>query len=325
MPFHTVSTTLSLAREAERHEYSSFGIAEGWSYDAFVLLTQVASLTSRIELGTGVVSVWSRTPAAIAMAAAALQNVSQGRFVLGLGASSKPLVEGLHGTRWSDPVGRLRRGVTVVHELLEGRRSPEVAGDARPMRLDSPPVQRIPIMVAALAPPSVRLAGELADVWMPFLWALPKLSGGRALLREGEAVAADPRPTLLRAAVPVALAEDAAAARALAAAWLVLYLTKMGPLYPTLLRERFGYGKEMDVLLEVNAGDRPPVLPAKAERLARDLTLMGTFDEGSQIVDEWLRGGADAVTLVLPPWEEESRLTEAIAAAGGSRGGGEGA
>lgn len=99
-PFHTdADATVRLAMTAEQLGYARFGAAEGWTQDAVVLLAQIASVTSRIGLATAVLPVWSRSPAAIAMAAAGLQRVSGGRFALGVGASSPPLVEGLHGLK----------------------------------------------------------------------------------------------------------------------------------------------------------------------------------------------------------------------------------
>jgi alkanesulfonate monooxygenase SsuD/methylene tetrahydromethanopterin reductase-like flavin-dependent oxidoreductase (luciferase family) len=193
-PFQTdADATIRLAVRAEELGYARFGTAEGWTHDAVVLLTQIAGVTSRIGLGTGVLPVWSRTPAAIAMAAAGLQRASGGRFALGLGASSPPLVEGLHGMTWEQPVNRIRTTLVAVRALLEGKRLPLDREGVRALRLGAPPERRVPILLAALAPASVRLAGELADYWLPFLWARSRLPDGRALLAEGEA-RAETRP-----------------------------------------------------------------------------------------------------------------------------------
>ena len=106
-PFQTdEEASIRLAVAAEQLGYGRFGAAEGWTHDAVVLLTRIAGVTSRIGLATAVLSVWSRSPAAVAMAAASLQRASDGRFALGLGASSPPLVEGLHGSSGSDPWNR---------------------------------------------------------------------------------------------------------------------------------------------------------------------------------------------------------------------------
>ena len=124
-PFQTdAEGTIRLAVSAEELGYARFGTAEGWTNDAVVMLTQIAGVTSRIGLVTSVLPVWSRTPAAIAMAAAGLQRASGGRFALGLGASSPPLVEGLHGLTWDQPVAQMRATLVAVRALLDGARLP---------------------------------------------------------------------------------------------------------------------------------------------------------------------------------------------------------
>lgn len=315
-PFQTdEEASIRLASRAEELGYARFGAAEGWTHDAVVLLARIAGVTSRIGLATTVLSVWSRTPGAIAMAAASLQRASGGRFALGLGASSPPLVEGLHGLEWGAPVARMRETIVAVKALLDGGRLPLERGDVRPLRLGSPPERRIPIVLAALAPSSVRLAGELADQWLPFLWASSRLSDGRALLAEGEAASDASSATVVSPSVPLAIAEDEETARRIAAGWLVAYLTRMGPLYPRVLRDHFGFGQEIDALLEANGGDGPPQLPPDAERLAREVTLMATYDEAPETIRLWLEAGADTVDLVLPLGLPEAQLAEMLEAA----------
>ncbi|MET0510503.1 MAG: LLM class flavin-dependent oxidoreductase [Thermoleophilaceae bacterium] len=315
-PFQTDGeATIRLAVAAEQLGYSRFGTAEGWTHDAVVLLAQIAGVTSRIGLATTVLPVWSRTPAAIAMAAASLQRASDGRFALGLGASSPPLVEGLHGITWQHPVDRLRATLLAVRALLEGSRLPLDREHVRPLRLGAPPEQPVPILLAALAPASIRLAGELADDWLPFLWARSRIPDGRALLAEGEAAAERPTSTRVAASVPLAIAQDEETARQIAAGWLLAYLTRMGPLYPRMLRDHFGFGREADALLEANGGGGPPRLPAAAEPLAREVTLMGTYEEAPDTARLWLEAGADSIDLVLPLGLPEEQLREMLEAA----------
>jgi alkanesulfonate monooxygenase SsuD/methylene tetrahydromethanopterin reductase-like flavin-dependent oxidoreductase (luciferase family) len=315
-PFQTDSeATIRLAVVAEELGYARFGTAEGWTNDAVVVLTQIAGVTSRIGLVTAVLPVWSRTPAAIAMAAAGLQRASDGRFALGLGASSPPLVEGLHGLTWQRPVDQMRTTLVAVRALLDGARLPLDRKQVRALRLGAPPEQPVPILLAALAPASVRLAGELADQWLPFLWARSRLSDGRALLAEGEALAEGKAATGLTPSVPLAIGEDEAAARQIAAGWLLAYLTRMGPLYPRMLRDHFGFADEVDALLAVNEGGGPPQLPSAAEGLAREVTVMGTYDETPDAIRAWLEAGADAIDLVLPPGLPEEQLHEMLQAA----------
>ena len=300
-PFQTdAEATIRLAVAAEELGFASFGTAEGWTHDAVVLLTQIAEATSRIRLSSGVLPVWSRTPAAIAMAAAGLQRASDGRFALGLGASSPPLVEGLHGLTWEQPVERMRTTIVSVRSLLAGDRLPLDREGVRPLRLGTTPDRPVPILLAALAPASVRLAGELADGWLPFLWARSRLEDGRALLAEGEARAETRSETIIAPSVPLALGEDEEAARRIAAGWLLAYLTRMGPLYPRVLG---------------NDGDGLPRLPADAEMLAREVTVMGTYDEAPDTVRAWLESGADEIGLVLPLGLPEEQLREMLEAA----------
>jgi alkanesulfonate monooxygenase SsuD/methylene tetrahydromethanopterin reductase-like flavin-dependent oxidoreductase (luciferase family) len=89
----------------------------------------------------------------------------------------------------------------------------------------------------------------------------------------------------------------------------------MGPFYRKLLTERLGYGKEVDALLTANRDKKTPILPGAAERLARDVTLMGTFDEAPERIEEWRVAGADGIALVLPPWGDLSYLLDVIDAA----------
>lgn len=315
-PFQTdADATIRLAVGAEELGYARFGAAEGWTQDAVVLLAQIAGVTSRIGLATAVLPVWSRTPAAIAMAAAGLQRASDGRFALGLGASSPPLVEGLHGLTWHRPVDRLRTTLVAVRTLLDGARLPLDKENVRALRLGAPPERPVPIFLAALAPSSIRLAGELADHWLPFLWARSRLADGKTLLAEGEALAEAPTATGVAASVPLAIAQDEEAARQIAAGWLLAYLTRMGPLYPRMLREQFGFANEVDALLAANGSGGLPRLPAAAERLARDVTVMGTYDEAPDAVRLWLEAGADSIDLVLPLGLPEEQLREMLEAA----------
>jgi alkanesulfonate monooxygenase SsuD/methylene tetrahydromethanopterin reductase-like flavin-dependent oxidoreductase (luciferase family) len=173
----------------------------------------------------------------------------------------------------------------------------------------------VPIALAALSSGSIRLAGELADAWAPFLWARSRVQDGRALLQEGESVGMAGAPTSVRACVPVALGPDEASARALAAWWLATYTTRMGPLYPRLLAERFGMSVAVEAIVRGAQGDGPPELPAIAENLARDVTLMGTYEEAPALIDAWFAAGADSVQLVLPPGRLADELTEVVDAA----------
>jgi alkanesulfonate monooxygenase SsuD/methylene tetrahydromethanopterin reductase-like flavin-dependent oxidoreductase (luciferase family) len=304
-----------IAELSEQLGYTQFGTADGWTYDAYALLSQIATRTSRIKLQTGVISIWSRTPAALAMGAATVQIASGGRFRLGLGTSSPPLVEGLHGLQWQRPLARMRSTVVAIRALLSADRSPSAVQGARALRLGLLPEQPVPIMLAGLTPRSIRLAGELADCWLPFMWARSHVGDGRALLDEGQATAEAATPTTIAAAVPFALAESEETARTIAAGWLLTYLTRMGPLYPRMLREQLGFGPEIDALLAANANGGALRLPPASEALAREVTLMATYDEAPSVLRAWLDADIDSISLILPPGYPEPAHREMLEAA----------
>jgi alkanesulfonate monooxygenase SsuD/methylene tetrahydromethanopterin reductase-like flavin-dependent oxidoreductase (luciferase family) len=312
-PFETRSEVIAhVARQADRVGLDRVDLAEGWTHDATILLAELAMRTSHIGLGTSVISAWGRTPATIAMSAAALQSLSGGRFTLGVGASSPPLVEGFHGIEWARPVARLRRTLTAVRALLNGERLPYAPAGARPLRLGVVPEVPVPIMLAALSPSSIRLAGELADGWTPFLWARSRLEEGRALLHVGESRAELPTPTRISVGVPVALGPDEQSARQLAAWWLSTYLTKMGPLYPEMLARRFGMVSGVEAIIGSLRSGKASELPVASEELAREVTLIGTYDRAAEAISAWFTAGADTVTLVLPPGRPEQELAEIV-------------
>lgn len=310
-PFETrTDAIVRLAAHAEDVGLDRVDVAEGWTHDSLIVLAELAARTARLGLGTSIVSVWGRTPATMALGAAGLQRLSEGRFSLGIGAGSPPLAEGFHGTPWDRPLERLRETVTAVRALMAGERLPEPAPGARALRIGVVPESPVPILLAALSPGSIRLAGELADGWTPFLWARSRVGDGRALLKEGEARAEAPAPTRVSLGVPVALGSDEASARRLAAWWLSTYLTRMGPLYPRMLGERFGMSAAVEAIVEAADGNARPELPAVAEELARDVTLFGTYDQAGDAIAAWFAAGADNLNLVLPPGHPEEELEE---------------
>jgi alkanesulfonate monooxygenase SsuD/methylene tetrahydromethanopterin reductase-like flavin-dependent oxidoreductase (luciferase family) len=312
-PFETrTDLIVRVANRAEALGLDRVDIAEGWTHDALLLLAELAASTSRIGLGTSVISAWGRSPASMALAAAGLQRRSNGRFTLGIGAGSPPLTEGFHGIPWERPVTRLRDTLMAVRALLSGDRLPKPASGARPLRLGVVPNAPVPLVLAALSESSIRLAGELADGWTPFLWARSRVQDGRALVLEGESRSKLPTTTRVSLAVPVAIAADEERARRLAAWWLSTYLTRMGPLYPRMLAQRFGMAAAVHAIVNAQQDDRGLELPAAAEGLAHEVTLTGTYDQAEEAVGAWFAVGADSVSLLLPPNRPEEELLEIV-------------
>ncbi|MGH9003627.1 MAG: LLM class flavin-dependent oxidoreductase, partial [Acidimicrobiia bacterium] len=161
--------------EAERFGVDVCWVAEAWGCDAVGPLGYLAARTERILLGSGILQVGARSAALTAMTALTLARLSGNRFLLGLGVSGPQVMEGLHGTPFAHPLGRMRETIEVIRRLFagdkltyEGRhlRLPLPGGDGKALRLAQPPNPAIPVYIAALSPKMLELTGEVADGWL---------------------------------------------------------------------------------------------------------------------------------------------------------------
>ena len=162
-------------REAERLGVHFAWSAEAWGQDAVTTVAYLAAVTSRIRLGTGIMQISARAPAMTAMTALSLDQLTGGRFVLGLGVSGPQVVEGLHGVRFARPRERLRETLEVVQMALRGERIdydgkhlslPLPGGEGMAIRLSMTPRPELPIYLATLGPGSLELTGERAHGWL---------------------------------------------------------------------------------------------------------------------------------------------------------------
>ncbi|MFQ5521848.1 MAG: LLM class flavin-dependent oxidoreductase [Candidatus Methylomirabilia bacterium] len=293
---------LHLATAADQLGYDAFFLPETWAHDVPVLLAEAAVRTRNTRVGSGVLGVWGRSAGTLAMAASTLYAVSGGRFILGLGASTPQLAEGLHDVPFSAPVKQLRRVVTQVRALLRGDRIPlSVPTGARPLRLNLPPTPTLPIYLAGLSAATIRLAGELADGWVPFLFPRDRLADGISLLREGAARASDSdRLPRVCPCIPTVVADSPEEARAGAAWFVAFYLTSMGTLYQRNLA-RQGFTKEVEATLAANPGREAAVVPPEAESLLEQLTVFGTPEQARARLARWYEAGASLPILLLRP------------------------
>jgi alkanesulfonate monooxygenase SsuD/methylene tetrahydromethanopterin reductase-like flavin-dependent oxidoreductase (luciferase family) len=288
---------------ADQLGYEIFAMPEGWGLDPAPVLTEIALRTARIRLASGILSVWGRTPATLAMTAATLHQVCGGRYVLGLGASTKALVEGFHDTAFEHPAAKLRDVVTKVRGLLAGQ--PAQLGHApaaRPLRLGQPPAPEVPIWVAALGRHTTRVAAELGDGWIPALVARDHLPGWAAQLRQLRAAAAPHARPLTVAAGPIAAAgDDAGTARGIAAACTAWYLSAMGEVYARSVSGQ-GYAAQVQAIIAANPRPSPrrAAVPSGAQAVLDQLAAYGTRDQVREQLQPWGRA-ADIVTILLPP------------------------
>jgi len=289
---------VTLATLADELGYDGVMFPETWSYDITVLLAELAVKTRRVRLGTGILGVWNRSAATIAMAAATLASQSNGRFILGLGASTPQLVEGLHDIPFEPPLPRMRRTVHQVRALLRGERVPlAVATAARALRLNVPAVE-VPIYLAALGDASIRLAGEIADGWIPFLFPLRLLPQGIERLREGVRRGERRELPVVCPSVPTVVDDDPAKAREGAAWFVSFYVTAMGTFYRDSL-VRWGFAKEIEAVVAANAPKFAGAVPPDADELLEQLIVFGTPAEARRRLQRWYDAGGAMPGLLL--------------------------
>src|SRR4051812_40873610 len=178
-PWFSLSEQVELAVLADELGLDSVWISEAWGQDAVSVLGLLAGRTERVALGSGLLQIPARQPAATAMAAATLDVLSGGRFRLGLGVSGPQVSEGWYGVPFARPVARTREYVEIVRQALarktleyEGSEYtlPLPGGVGRPLKLLAKPIQeRIPVYLGAVGPRAVEQTGEIADGWLPFM------------------------------------------------------------------------------------------------------------------------------------------------------------
>src|SRR3954468_24081895 len=232
---------VELAQEAERLGYDSAWAAEAWGAGAVTVLAWLGATTTRIKLGSAIMQIPGRTPANAAMTAMTLDQLSGGRFLMGLGTSGPQVVEGWHGEPWGKPLAKTREYVEIVRAALgrervrhpgqaydipgagpgaAGRREtlephgqhydipyagPGAAGLGKPLKLMARPLRpEIPIYLASISPKAVGLAAEIADGWIPIFFdpATAREAFGTAFERAGLEIAPS---------VPAVLTDDVGA------------------------------------------------------------------------------------------------------------------
>jgi F420-dependent oxidoreductase-like protein len=174
----------ALSRQVQDLERAGVDLVWGgeiYGYDLVSTLTWVAAHTSRMQIMTGILPIYSRTPALIAQTAMTIDTLSEGRFILGLGTSGPQVIEGWHGVPFDKPLGRTRDVIEICRKVWSGGRvehdgravslplpEGEGSGLGKPLRLMCQPLRRdIPIAVAAIGPKNVEMTAEVANVWQP--------------------------------------------------------------------------------------------------------------------------------------------------------------
>ena len=301
---------LKAAILADELGYDSFWIPEAWGYEIFSLLTEMAVHTKRIKLGTGIVNVFSRTPGLVAMNAATVDEISEGRLMLGIGTSGKRVIEGFHGRAFARPLTQVRDVIRVTRTLLSGKRLTESDAklyDYRPFDLAMKPVRAdIPIYVAALKQKSITSIGEMADGWIPTFWPYTELKQGHAWIAEGAAkTGRDPSKIATAPFTTVIPLGDAGTKEARQI--ISFYIGGMGDYYKELL-SGFGYADECKRVEELyrDKTTRSHAADAVSDAMIEALTIAG---DPQHCISELRRRRDYGITLPilnLPsnlPWE----------------------
>jgi F420-dependent oxidoreductase-like protein len=309
---------------ADELGFDSVWTAEAYGSDALMPLAWWGAATERIKLGTAIVQISARTPAATAMAAMTLDHLSGGRVILGLGVSGPQVVEGWYGQPFAKPLARMREYIGILRDIW-ARQGPvtndgphyrlpvaDGTGLGKPLKSSVRPLRSdIPIYLAAEGPKNIAMAGELCDGWLALFYSPHHDGFYRDALREGLA-----RPGAHRTAdefevaatVPVIVTDDVESAADALRPMYALYFGGMGARgtnFHANVAIRMGYEADVERIQELYlSGHKDEAAAAVPTRLLEQLTLIGPADKIRHDLEAWrdsivttLLVGGDAATL----------------------------
>ncbi|GGW75946.1 MULTISPECIES: LLM class flavin-dependent oxidoreductase [Streptomyces] len=313
--------------EAERLGLDICWVAEAWGSEAPSPLGYLAAKTERMLLGSGIIQLGTRTPMAIARAAITLSQITEGRFLLGLGPSGPQVIEGLHGVPFARPLSRMRETVDIVRQAATGEKIsysgreyqvPLPGGEGKPMRLSMRAEHDIPVYLATLSPKMLHLTGEIADGWLGTSF-VPE--GAKEAyfdhLDEGLAAAGRKRADLdICQGAEVAFADDEDALRAMVAGRkkeLAFSLGGMGSESTNFYNKAYSRQGWADVAADVRArwqaGDRDGAATLVTDEMVLATTLIGTEDMVRERLRVWRDAGVDTVRFYPAGETLDARLT----------------
>jgi F420-dependent oxidoreductase-like protein len=327
-PWFSPEEQVELAQLADELGLDSVWISEAWGQDAVSVLGLLAGKTERVALGSGLMQIPARQPAATAMAAATLDVLTGGRFRLGLGVSGPQVSEGWYGVPFRRPLRRTREYVEIVRKVLAREAPLEHDGEewtlplpdglGKPLKLLAKPVSDVPIYLGAIGPKAVEQVGEIADGWLPFLLNPREPDFLLDPLRAGvEKTGRSLEEIDIAPVVPVSIHEDIDEARNLSKPWLAFYLGAMGAkeknFYVDVAAE-YGHGDSArEVQERFLAGDRMGAAAAVTPELI-DAACIATTPAG---LDEKLAAyeAAGVDTLVAVPGGDRTATVRLLAEA----------
>ncbi len=301
----SVETFVEQAERAEELGYERAWLPETWGRDAVTTLTRMATETDEIGIGSSIVNTYSRSPALLGQTAATLQEVSDGRFRLGLGPSGPAVIEGWHGIDFGNPLRRTREYVDIVETVLAGEQLDYdgeyfTLGGFR-LRCD-PPETPPPVDAAGMGPKAVELAGRFADGWHAILFTPETMADRLEDFRRGVDLGDRDRSTQrVTLALTCCALADGERARDLAKRHAAFYVGAMGTYYRESLA-RQGYEAEAEAIAaKWMSGDREGALDVMTEEMVDSLMACGTPDRARAELEKFLDvDGVDAVGIGFP-------------------------
>jgi len=298
---------LDAIKEAERLGYTSVWTAEAYGSDAITPLAWWGAHTEKVQLGTGIIQMSARTPAATAMAAMTLDHLSNGRFVLGLGASGPQVVEGWYGQPYPKPLARTREYVDIVRRIVRRDQPINAQGDfytmpypggtglGKPLKSTIHPLRtEIPIYLGAEGPKNVALAGEICDGWLPLFFSPKENDFYQRCLDEGFAKAGEPDKSKrfeVASGVTIIPGDDVEKCADMVRPFLALYAGGMGARGANFHFEVFARMGYEEVALKVQdlylAGKKQEAAAAIPLAMVEDVALVGPADKIRGELERW--------------------------------------
>lgn len=308
---------LELVVEAERLGADSVWVPEYWGGDAFTPLGLLAGRTTTIRLATGIVQIGSRTPALLAMSALSMQELSGGRFLLGIGTSGPQVMEGWHGVRYGRPLQRTRETVEILRTVSAGDRLeyhgqiydlPLPGGEGRAIRSAMAP-RHIPVYLASLGPANLHLTGELADGWVGTSFLPESAEVFLGPIREGAATAGRRLEQLdLTTAVSLEFTDDVEVAGRRHAAGYAFTIGAMGSPTTNFYNDAFerqGFGDDVREVQRLwLAGDREAAGRRVPIAIGLGTNLVGTDEMIRERLRLYERVGITTLRVGLGPDQE---------------------
>lgn len=313
---------LEFVQQAERLGVEYVWSAEAWGQDAVTSLAYLAGQTDRIKLGTGIIQISARTPSMTAMGALALHDLSEGRFVLGLGTSGPQVVEGLQGVAFRAPLTRLKETVAIVRMAFRGEKLryngqfhtlPRPGGEGKALRIDHPPAD-IPIFLATLAPKALEYTGAAADGWLGTSFSPDNAEAHFVHIRKGaQAVGRSLDDMELHAACPVAIGENVEGLIAAQKPAVAFSLGAMGSATTNFYNaafQRSGFEDDAKAVQRLwIEGKRQAAAARVPDEMVTQFGAIGTQEMVRERFQKYQQVGIDGITLRL----EADSLADRIA------------